>query len=339
MLRFLCFAMAIGLSVSHAAAALSAEFVNAIDNSPLDGYITQDLMVTTTTDWGTAQLLTTLTTGEVYQDPDGGDFKPNPVLFPSFPSLEFDSYLDGNDQQPGLAGKAADLGGDAQEFSDTHIDVTWYNTTLDDTGTFGIGRFTLSEDAVGSWTMMITAVGGFQANYQGLINNGEFDLRDTGGGEPIDGDLDEDGFVGINDLNLVLGDWNNTIFTGNPAMVGDLNGDFFVGIDDLNAMLANWNMSVFPGNAAAGDINGDGFVGIDDLNTLLANWNLLIPTVDPRADPTFDKFVGIDDLNLVLGNWNVGVPPSNGGAAIPEPATAVMLGLGAVLAITRKTRD
>ena len=328
MLRFICLATAMGLAASSAHAALTAQFVNAIDNAPLVGFVTQDLMVDTTTDWGTAQLLTTLTTGTIYQDPNGSDFAPNPLQFSSFPTLEFDSYLDGNGQQPGIAGQAVDLGGDVQEFSANHIDITWYNTTLNDIGTFSIGRFTLSDDAVGTWTMMITSVGGFQANFQGLINNGEFDLRNTGGGPPVVGDLDGDGFVGINDLNLVLGDWNNTIFTGIPAMVGDLNGDFFVGIDDLNTILGNWNQSVFPGNAAAGDINGDGFVGIDDLNTVLGNWNFTIPTVDVRADPSGDGFIGIDDLNTVLGNWNAGTPPpTEASATVPEPGAALIFSL------------
>jgi hypothetical protein len=245
MLRFICFATAISLAASNARAALTAEFVNAIDNSPLVGFVTQDLMVTTTTDWGTAQILATLTAGTIYQDPNGNDFKPNPLLFPNFPALEFDTYLDGNGQQPGIAGQAVDLGGDVQEFSANHLDITWYNTTLNDTGTFSIGRFTLSDDAVGSWTMMITSVGGFQANYQGLIDNGEFDLRNTGGGPPVIGDLDSDGFVGIADLNIVLGNWNQLVFPGDP-LGGDPSGDGFVGIEDLNTVLGNWNAGTPP---------------------------------------------------------------------------------------------
>ncbi len=261
MLRFVFLATAMGLAVSNAQAALTAEFVNAIDNAPLVGFITQDLMVTTTTDWGTAQLLTTLTTGTIYQDSNGSDFAPNPLLFPSFPALKFDSYLDGNGQQPGIAGQAVDLGGDVQEFSDTHIDITWFNTTLNDIGTFGIGRFTLSDDAVGSWSMMITSVGGFQANYQGLINNGEFDLRNTGGGEPVVGDLDSDGFVGINDLNIVLGAWNQLVFPGDP-LGGDPSGDGFVGIDDLNTVLGNWNAGIPPTTGESSVVPEPGTVSI-----------------------------------------------------------------------------
>lgn len=57
---------------------------------------------------------------------------------------------------------------------------------------------------------------------------------------------------------------------------GDLDGDGFVGINDLNIILANWNQTVPPGNPAA-DVNADGFIGIADLNIILANWNTGAP--------------------------------------------------------------
>ena len=60
-----------------------------------------------------------------------------------------------------------------------------------------------------------------------------------------------------------------------PSVLGDIDGDGFVGINDLNVILASWNQTVELGNHAQGDIAGigDGFVGIDDLNVVLANWN------------------------------------------------------------------
>ncbi len=60
------------------------------------------------------------------------------------------------------------------------------------------------------------------------------------------------------------------------ALQGDLDGDGFVGINDLNIVLSNWNLNVPPGNPLA-DPSGDGFVGIDDLNTVLGNWNAGTP--------------------------------------------------------------
>ena len=60
------------------------------------------------------------------------------------------------------------------------------------------------------------------------------------------------------------------------ALEGDLDGDGFVGITDLNIVLGAWNQSVPPGNAAA-DPSGDGYIGIEDLNVVLGNWNTGAP--------------------------------------------------------------
>jgi hypothetical protein len=72
--------------------------------------------------------------------------------------------------------------------------------------------------------------------------------------------------VVITDFQLTLG------------LPGDLNGDGFVGITDLNIVLGNWNQNVPPGDPLA-DPSADGFVGIDDLNTVLGNWNAGTPPV------------------------------------------------------------
>jgi len=56
-------------------------------------------------------------------------------------------------------------------------------------------------------------------------------------------------------------------------IIGDLDGDGFVGVDDLNIILGNWNATVTPGDLSVGDADGSGFIGVDDMNILLANWN------------------------------------------------------------------
>jgi hypothetical protein len=67
--------------------------------------------------------------------------------------------------------------------------------------------------------------------------------------QPIVGDLDGDGFVGISDLNLVLGNWNLNVPPADPA--SDPSGDDFVGIADLNFVLGNWNAGTPPTGASA----------------------------------------------------------------------------------------
>ncbi len=61
----------------------------------------------------------------------------------------------------------------------------------------------------------------------------------------LEGDLDGDGFVGIEDLNIVLGNWNQQVAASDPAK-GDPSGDGFIGIEDLNVVLGNWNAGTQP---------------------------------------------------------------------------------------------
>jgi len=64
---------------------------------------------------------------------------------------------------------------------------------------------------------------------------------------PVTGDLDGDGFVGINDLNIVLKVWNENVGDDHKA---DPSGDNFVGIDDLNLVLGNWNGGIPPASSS-----------------------------------------------------------------------------------------
>lgn len=75
-----------------------------------------------------------------------------------------------------------------------------------------------------------------------------------------------------------------------------------------------------------GDLNTDGFVGIEDLDIVLANWNRSVQAYDYSAgDATGDGFVDDADLQTVLSRWGLGPLP---GGDVPEPGSAVLLGLG-----------
>lgn len=53
---------------------------------------------------------------------------------------------------------------------------------------------------------------------------------------------------------------------------GDLNQDGFVGVEDLDLLLAHWGDSTVAFDYAAGDASGDGLVGDADLALVQANW-------------------------------------------------------------------
>jgi len=84
-----------------------------------------------------------------------------------------------------------------------------------------------------------------------------------------------------------------------PTVIGDINGDGFVGVDDLNLILGAWNATIAPG--AAADPSGDGFVGVDDLNLILGNWNSGTPPAEVVIpEPTALITLGFYGLGILL---------------------------------------
>jgi hypothetical protein len=87
------------------------------------------------------------------------------------------------------------------------------------------------------------------------------------------------------------------------VLIGDLDGDGFVGIADLNIVLGNWNQNVTAGDPLVGDPSGDGFVGIEDLNYVLGAWNNGTP---PQAsnipEPAMLALVGLG-LPVLTRRW------------------------------------
>ncbi len=107
------------------------------------------------------------------------------------------------------------------------------------------------------------------------------------GGDGILGDtisLDSIVFAGGQDSLIFLDDIFYAPPTSGP-IVGDLNSDGFVGIQDINIILSHWNQTVPKGDWTQGDVEGvgDGFVGISDLNVVLTNWNQGAPPGDVLA--------------------------------------------------------
>lgn len=62
------------------------------------------------------------------------------------------------------------------------------------------------------------------------------------------------------------------VLTAPEILDGDINYDGFVGQDDMDVVLEHWGASVDSGDWMSGDISGDGFVGQADLDSVLDDW-------------------------------------------------------------------
>ena len=70
---------------------------------------------------------------------------------------------------------------------------------------------------------------------------------------------------------------------GGPVTVpGDLNGDGTVSSADLDIVRGNWGQSVTPGCLPCGDANGDGVVNSGDLDIVRANWGATAAAAVPE---------------------------------------------------------
>ncbi|XAL98099.1 PEP-CTERM sorting domain-containing protein [Phycisphaeraceae bacterium D3-23] len=90
--------------------------------------------------------------------------------------------------------------------------------------------------------------------------------------DTLDGEFSQAVIVGVDPgFSFDLSDLH-TSGQARYALAGDLNADGFVGVEDLDLLLANWGDSTSPLNYAHGDLSGDGLVGDADLQLVIANW-------------------------------------------------------------------
>ena len=142
------------------------------------------------------------------------------------------------------------------------------------------------DDVAGEWDV---AVDGNSSGSTTYFNGSYSDYLATLGGGVLDaGDLGAFGVDTTNNHAWAIIDHASIFGVGtlvDAVLAGDLNGDGFVGVDDLNIVLVNWNQNVTPGDLNSGDATGEGFVGVDDLNIVLVNWNNGTPPADTANIP------------------------------------------------------
>ena len=146
MKRFLPIVAVLALAAVTASAAISTEFV-LVGEGTVAGYNTYDMVAHCTTDWTNARLDLVLTAGTLYQHFAGTNVEPNPLFFPVYAELEYDTYLTVPAGFPNVPG----FGGTTQ--CDTAgIAASWFDSVDDGAGSHVVARITLSTDAQGSLT-------------------------------------------------------------------------------------------------------------------------------------------------------------------------------------------
>ncbi len=253
---------------------------------------------------GTASspLEVSVTGGEFYQHPFGSDTAPFAHLLVLFPDLAWDTFV--------TIGIESNPGGDNtfmmppwpgfEPSTLTTTDSGWFITPSDtqgapdDDGRVLLGRFTYDGTAINGRMLVQFITGG--VHMQAAVGF----CHGNQAGPCIEGDLDGNNLVTIDDFLALLADWGPC--KGCPA---DIDGDGEVGINDFLTLLGNWTtFSVVPTGAGVdADLNRDGVVNVADLLILLQCQGPATGACEV-ADIDGDGSVGATDLALLIANWS-----------------------------------
>lgn len=98
-----------------------------------------------------------------------------------------------------------------------------------------------------------------------------------------------------------------------PEIDGDLTGDGYVGVEDLDVVLANWGQTTFAGSWRDGDADGDGVVGQGDIDHIIAHWGEGTPPGSVIPEPA-SAAVWLTLLGLATRRRRAGQPKTNANA-------------------------
>ncbi len=248
-----------------------------------------------------APLAVRVTGGGFYQHPFGSDNAPLANLLVVFPSLAWDAFV--------TIGMGPNTGGDNTLLMPswpgfgpsalTTTDSGWFITPSDAQGAPDVdgrvllGRFTYDGTAIDGRMLVQFITGGI--HMQAAVGF----CHPNQGGPCIEGDLDGNNLVTIDDFLTLLGDWGAC-----RGCQADIDGDGEVGINDFLTLLGNWTtFSVVPTGAGVdADLNRDGVVNTADLLLLLQCQGPATGDCEV-ADIDGDGSVGATDLVLLIASW------------------------------------
>ncbi len=177
-------AMFSGIAVSSVSFSVESQ-----DPAGLSGYVTNDLMMETTTDWLSAILIVIPDqTGQIYQHPLGGDGPPDSSRIGANPLLIWDTFVSGGEATDHSVaftssiscGGLTDYDGAPRQSDANAVALLYYTTDTDDIGELLMARITLDENATGSWLFMAWTVEG-GAEVPSVDVTGDFTFDDDFG--------------------------------------------------------------------------------------------------------------------------------------------------------------
>jgi probable HAF family extracellular repeat protein len=217
------------------------------------------------------------------------------------------------------------------------------------TGSYGASGTNANGQVVG---YADTSSGSVSASHAFLYSNGAITDLGTlaGGSNSFATGINSSGqVVGYADTSSGIGTYHAFLYSNGPivdlnALISPASGWTLYGAEAINdsgeivgygidtGTIAPFQPHAFLVKPASpGDANLDGKVDINDLTIVLANYGHSTGMRWTTGDFTGDGTVDINDLTIVLANYGAGETAGAAGIkVVPEPASLVLLGIGAV---------